>query len=525
MNSNRYYIAAAWLTAALLTACGGGDGETPNPVTPPPIDPTGTYLFYSGSLNAVDPASPTTPITVEAGNDISPTSSIYHADYDSASRTATNQHSHALVYAKTDGKLYRVSALKNESLTPIQVSNESNADQLCGSFARSDFFNPANAQYLYLQSGPDNDCSTINDNIWRMVRLGMSATDTPIPAKLPITSLIDSTGALSGWLAYEAGSLIQCDANFANCTPPFVSASHTAYVMLEIDGSNNRFLMNIDNQLFIYDANSNTLSAPLFTIPAGTFLGTPLTTDGDYIYFGHGNFIYRFPADGSTVATSIRTETSTIFDVDVTTNRVIFMVGPQVKSIPKDGNGIATTLASTSAQNGLLYYLSGDFIYYSILNFTTSPSPSLTSILAGIVDEHGGNQATFSNSHWVGALSPISYDFNQGSNTLDDPAVMVLGQASSGNFSDVTLKSIDAKTATESVALGTLPSSIRLDNYFFCSGSIDNSLCLTLVDISPTPPPSGAPVQFDVFFVNTAIANSLRRVTDTQDKNEIPLFN
>ncbi len=74
-----------------------------------------SFLFFSGSLKAVDPAAPASPITVEAGQiQTNSTGKFYAGTYNSATKTVTNFHTHAVMYAKTDGKLYRVSALKDQ---------------------------------------------------------------------------------------------------------------------------------------------------------------------------------------------------------------------------------------------------------------------------------------------------------------------------------------------------------------------------------------------------------------------------
>lgn len=517
MMTHRYFMTAICLSAVLLTACGGGDEDAPGPAPPPS---SGSYLFYSGSLNAVDPSNPTAPITVEPGNNISPMSTVYSTDYNGGSRTSSNQNAHALIYAKTDGKLYRVSALKSGALIPEQVSSENTANNVCSAFARTDLSNPVNAPYVYLQAGPDNDCNTAIDNTWKMVRLGMSPSDSPIPAKQPLVSLIDNnSGAISGWLINDNGTLSQCDANFANCTAITFTPGN-ASVIMNIDTINNRFLMLIDDAFYIYDGNNTStpfLSQKLFSIPSGTLALTFPITDGTHVYFGLHKFIYRFPTDGTTVVDInaplyADTGTANISSLDLTTNKVIFQTGQLIRAISKDG-GLPLTLALTPSPNRIDYIHSGDYIYYEI---TTS-----TAIHAGIVNENGANRTIFNNATWIGALLSKTTNYTNRTRQLDEPSVLILAQGSGNGLSGAVLKAIDGNTATESAILGTLPKTDELI-LFFCTGLANDALCLAAAN-SNLPAPA-SPVQLDVFFLNAEITNSLQRVTSTKDTNEIPVF-
>jgi len=225
---------------------------------------TGAYLFYSPGLNAVDPANPTASIEVEPvanivtnslGETYATLQTILTGTYDTTTRTLTDMHTHAVIYAHTNGNIYKVSTLKSGSLTPVQVSSESMADQLCtegspGDPVEEDFSNVNNSQFRYVLPGIDGVCNT-NDDVWKMVRLGMSSTDTPVLAKPTIQGLTDfTTGAISGWLLHEpvAGELQRCDASFANCSTITTVTSSVAWHSQSANSS----LLEIDNQLFVY---------------------------------------------------------------------------------------------------------------------------------------------------------------------------------------------------------------------------------------------------------------------------------
>jgi hypothetical protein len=541
------------LAATLLVACGGGGGDDTLSGGPGSGGSGGgdggatgsSYLFYSGLLGvgssnsgvlyAVDPANPSSPVAVEASEAtiMGTIRSIRSGSYDGDTQTVTDFHLHALIYAKNDGKFYRISALKSGSLAPVQISGESMANQLCtnaggrilldGETVISDLANPDNSQYVYSLPGMDNNCGTGDDD-WRMIRLGMNAGDAPVFAKPPVRVLTDfTTGAISGWMVNDAGDLKHCDANFANCGASVLSITSYINVLLALDVVNGRYLMEIDDQLFVYDANSRTLSSALFSISSGTSVDSPVT-DGTTVYFKHEKSIYQAPVNGSAMAIELTVEVDDISRIDLTTNKVIYQVGKEIKQIDKTG-GTPSLLTSATGSDNIFFFVSRNYIYYSVNNM---PSPATGTTLtnnlvkAGIVNENGGSQSEFIQANWAGMTFSTSFDLNNPINAFDDPVAMILAEGSGNGFSGATLKSFDATSGVEGVTLGTLPTADDLP-MFFCGGYESNVLCSASVNITPAPALPALPFQSDVFFVNPATVNSLARVTDTGDKNEAPL--
>ncbi len=548
MKSNSYLFAAVFLAATLLVACGGGGGGGDGTPTIGPGGGSGAsgsgYLFYSGLLGvgnsnpgvlyAVDPASPTSLVAVETGENIimGTIRIIRSGNYNGATQTLTDSHSHALIYAKSDGRFYRISALKSGSLTPVQVSSESKANQLCtnaggrilldGETVISDLANPDNSQYVYSLPGMDNNCGT-GDDEWKMIRLGMGVGDAPVSAKLPLQALADhATGAISGWIVNDAGGLKHCDANFSNCGVSVTSIVSDANVLLEIDILGQRYLMEIDDQLFVYDANAKTLSAPVLSISSGASVGSPVT-DGTMVYFGYENSIYQIPVDGSSMAIEFVAEAERIAVMELTASKVIYQVGAEIKSVDKTG-GSANSLVSAVSDNNVYFFITGSRIYYSVFNNKSSVIPMENDIIkAGIVDENGDNRSEFLDAGWVGTMFSASIDLNDPINRFDDPVGLILAEGDGTGFSGARLKLFDAASGMEGVTLGILPTSDDLPA-FFCGGYEGNVLCSALVNITPAPALPALPFQSDVFFINSATAGSLARVTNTRDKNEAPLF-
>ncbi len=524
---NKFRWVGLLLAATLLTACGGG-GSDPSPAPPPPGGGTnnppsgggsaGSYLFYTGSLNAVDPANPASPLTVEAGSDIvtASTQTIMSGTYDGAAQTITGLHAHALMYAKTDGKLYRVSALKSGSLSRVQVSSESGADKLCPMVNQSgmDLANPDNSQYVYSLSGSDSMCGT-GDDVWKMVRLGMSAGEAPVAAKSPVSAINNaSAGAIAGWLVKDAGALKRCDANFANCSVVVASVAGTPMVLGSSDID--RHVMQIDDKIFVYNGTTGTLSPPVFAIPAGPggmrFV-SGMYSDGTTAYLAHGKSVYRFPADGGAVATPLISEAIDIGEMGLTANKVVYQVGNEIKAVSKTG-GTPSTLAAATGSDVLgsdffATFFAGNYVYYNIVN-----DANTARVAAGVVDENGGGQSTTPNAAWIGVTLSTTISVN--ASAIFGKVIRAEGGTNNG-FGGATLKSFNAATAVEVATLGTLPAADNWTSFFCFTGffSGDNVLCSATMQ---------TPVQSDIFFINATAANSLTRVTNTPDKSETPWF-
>lgn len=573
MKTPSSFSGALLLSTVLLTACGGGGGNDPTPPggatnaggggNNPGNNPgggmgaggAGSYLFYSGSLVAVDPAKPASPITVEAGSDIatglfgtSPVITTFQfGTYNNAAQTVTGIHPHALIYAKTDGKFYKVSALKSGSLTPAQLSSENAADQLCinamyGTANFTDYANVDNSQYVYALPGVDGICET-GDDMWRMVWLGMSATDAPVAAKPPVMVLGDiTTGAISGWLVHDGGALKKCDANFAACGAAGATMKLvTSKVNVILGLGFNLHLLNIDDQLFVYDGNSNVLSASIFTIPATTSVSAS-AADDNHLYFAHEKNIYKAPVDGSASATVLAMESDDIgFQMGVTANKVVYATRAQLSSgalikaaqlkVADKASGASTQLATASTADEAFFFINGNNIYYSLTDYMASATGLLTiaPIVAGVIDEAGGGKSETVNATWSGgALFPTSIDLSKSPSLAYQPEKMIRIEGydalgSGKGFAGGTLKTFDAATRATGVTLGMLPTTGDFAS-ITCIGSGDNALCQALINLSPPPALPALPVQSDVFFINAATANSLTRVTDTADKNEMPVF-
>jgi len=183
--------------------------------------PSTTSLFFqSGSISALDPADPAAPPVVIESAATQEAQGILHGTIDFTNQKITGIHTRTIIYANIDdGKLYKIDTSKPP--VPVQVSNETGGAAFCdphGAENEPDLSDHGKSVYIYQVPGNDGSCFT-TDDVWKMVRLNMTASDSPITAKPIVTVLNDtSTGATIGFLAFEGNKLVRCDQNFLNCS-------------------------------------------------------------------------------------------------------------------------------------------------------------------------------------------------------------------------------------------------------------------------------------------------------------------
>lgn len=524
-------LAAAALT---VSACGGSDSKDEGSAGPTTGaggggEATESYLFYgTGSdLSAVDSANPASPITVESENVLQGDSIVDNGDsvfvfgtYDATSKTLSDLHGHAIVYAKANGKLYKVNAMKSGGVpVPVQLSSESAADKICQVVQHAtDFSNPNNSQYVYRISGGNSVCND-SDDVYKMVRLGMGTTDAPILAKEPVAALRNwsTTGLISGWLVNDAGALKRCDANFSNCGASLKSLLNGGVYPYGVSGASdlgdgsNRVLLEIVDSLdashYVYDDNAKTLSAPVSDL---SYLGN----DTNKLYFvGDGTGkkgIYSAPIDGSAAATLLVAESVDIFDLRITSNKLVYTTNTatrtELKAVAKTGVAPTTLETSEGLMSIEIDAVNGDHVFYTVFK---AGVPA-----AGVVDSDLTNKSVTPAAMWIGhAIAPSSSFARTHEYIFPTTIIRVEGYDALGTgkgFADGTLRSFDTASKAQVAVLGTVPSDINRMNCGYGNGEFEpNLLC-----------EGSALGQIDIFFVNAETSNSLVRVTNTPAKYE-----
>jgi len=463
-------------------------------------------LFYnSGSISMVDLANISgTPVMVETSSTVGE-SGLWGGAVDVAGQRVTDLHIRTIIYGTADG-IYKVSTLKGDSKTPVQVSNETGVADMCEYEWASDFADHNNTIYIYVLPGADSSCGTFDDE-WKMVRVGMDATVSPIAAKAMDLEIYDtSTGAITGFLAFEGDKIIRCDKNFQSCTD--VISFVTEGEVLEDNPFMNAAILWIDDKLYHYNTATGALSAALYTFSGGVAPSSIYSdTDGTHLYFADGNTLYKLPLDGSANASVLTTAIAAgeVSEINLTANRVVYLVSTlfgsmnALESVSKTG-GVATTL-SPAAPGFVSVQTAGGFVYFNRI------SPAATGPIFGVINDDGTGGKETQDAQMAGFF----YSSTQGVGEFIHGRIVWTEGCSLMSCAGGTVKSIDAVTNSGEIVLGSIPQDLNSITF----GGINNEALGLGVD--------GAGGS-DIFFVNGNLANSLERITTTPAMSERLIF-
>jgi len=306
-----------------------------------------------------------------------------------------------------------------------------------------------------------------------------------------------TTGAIIGWLAEDGTNLNRYDANFSN---PVTVTTFTNSVNFNGWGTTlDTFFLQVDDQLYLYHVSTHTLSSSLHTFSCGVTCGSNnIKQDGVNGYFNDGNSIYKVPLNGNTSASLLVSETDSIGQFLLTDNDVVydtfsFSLGPGgLKAVAKTGG---TPFDLDTSAGAIPLWAAGVRVYYSVDE------------TAKVVREDGTIESSIANASWVG----ISLSTTLTLSNANVASRIILAEGMTGtSVANSTLKSFNAATNTLVATLGTVPTDIS--SLFFTPEDGDNLLGNGVTNTGSH--------NKDVFFVNTGIADSLARITDTTDKDE-----
>ncbi|MCK9687863.1 hypothetical protein [Scleromatobacter humisilvae] len=314
------------------------------------------------------------------------------------------------IYKTSDGHIRAIDLASFDQPHSRQISSETAAtvDDTCsltgtqvagahtdyaGVYFAADLQNPVNSAYFYRLPGLDGACNTADDVV-HMVRTGMSSTDAPITVTaMPIATVHSATGSITGFVIKSGATLALVDNNFANPVTLGTFASPVGVAVALPVGTTQGYPT---AQLFLVDGNivrvnyaSAATSAPLFTIPAWTptsngalFAASPTALYVAVNTAAAGGTpesasIYSIPADGSSVAAPIDTETahidSLVFPV-AGTNVVWGEAAPTytIRAMAQSGGSPFTVVSSTVS--GGTFNATATAVYYTTWASVTDSS-------------------------------------------------------------------------------------------------------------------------------------------------------
>ncbi|HYD43191.1 MAG TPA: hypothetical protein VEB43_20325 [Anaeromyxobacter sp.] len=474
------------------------------------------FLFFTGSLAAVDPDAPAAPPRLVIQGATSHRAGIRHGTLDPTTGMLSDVHLRTVVL-QAGGRLHAVRAipedgapvavqLSSEDLEPPAVICESPAVQVV-----ADYADPDDSWYLYTVSAPDGSCGA--DVVRKAVRVGMSADDAPVVVEgLGLARVLrdPATGAISGWLARSGAEVVALDPDFGS--PATIAALPSAESRFEVihHVSGDRMLARVDGALHLLDLERGLAPEVLHTYAEPTAPSERSRADAAHLFFLDGPTIYRIPLDGSAPAAplvSVTRPEDSFSDFALTDEALVYVLRAEqdgdpsllfsLGALPKGGAPAVTQLTGGKPDVPLLEATAGSRVFFNWLGSEVS---------AAAVDDDGTGLVERAGTLWVGvAYSP---DHPLGSRPAP-PHRLVLAEkpaAGASGFGGGRLIAY-APTGAPVAVLGAVPSDIdalAFSGYgtrFLGSGFDHDDL-------------SSGTSRADVFFVDTEREGSLVRVTD-----------
>ena len=516
-------------TAAASAAIPSGvylAGEVGNSV---PIIVPNEGLTNRANLVAFDPQNLTLQTVLANAGTYSNELGIEYGTYNSGTQTLGQPYIGQMVFVQ-NGKFFKVDLRKGGAgLAPVQVSNETGADNLCSfrPYRLVDYVNPDNTTLLYSQPGPNGTCDNTSgsDDVWKVIKLGMSATTAPLAAKPLVVGLHNTSGAAVGWLAINGTSLTRYDDSFANPSPlTSITAGTDVFELTLHAGGVEKAMVNINKTLQIYDCATTVSPQPITSFNGVAIHGT--ATDESALYVAQtdatGSNIRRFGYDGSVPAAPLASDPALTNLVSITTsaNRVVYVVvsGPnrvQLKSALKTGsNSTPTILPIQGAQDfsgtsGAVVAVNNN-IYFNVDILGQVAGNTPFAIVR--TDDGSGSSSETQNARWLNLTFGTGSSNPPNVSSISSLARLIRAEnvtstAPSGqpvyNYSGATIKSCDPATCTSFVTLGTMPGGTTIDRLSF-DRNATASLGQALQIVNTT---TGA-FKADLYFTNPTVDNT-----------------
>lgn len=503
------FFSSTLIGLVFMSACGGGGGETPQGQTGNVSGPgegttqTGTYLAYSSSIYLVDPANPTSPITISTNKILYIEFLLSVDSFDSNTRNYTNLYRHSLYWIEDNdgnpdngGIVKMISLVKSSSQpSPKQLSNISNACEF--EYSEDDAINKK--KFMVVKTaGQDNQCGTQDDEKV-LIHSGMTNTSNPInmSGKI-ILSGIDggvSNPGITGFLIFDknAGKIQKCDTNLSNCSD-ILTGIGIAEDFASNPNNGNTYVC-IDGSLYVFDGTSiSNIGANCSSIwdrENDDKAIYAIDNNGNVIKLNHGTNSWATIYNGGD-ATSIVGMTNNYLLVEVQTN-----ISQELKAIKKDGS-----LTVNIDTNYFYGFATTNAFFYN--KSVYDPNTNITTYYACIWNEGSNQPSCTQNSMWSG----FSWAVN-GEVTIFGGSFLTiyrLLKTEGGN-----LYAVDPNDPNAKVNLGQIPSGFTLFGF-----GVGDDILLTGWNDNDK--------QSDVFFVNLSTENSLINITNTRNKNEKAIF-
>lgn len=442
--------------------------------------PVSTVLpvIYNEKIDLIDNANPDKMITIE-NIGVDDSASLYQYDHDVASNTISNGRPEYFVYRK-NGKIWRLNLAKGSaSLTPQQIS--ANDDVACSMEVPDQWSNAQTASIFFESAGLDADCATTGDNRFHVIEAGYSPSD----------SAVDITDAVYRQSTLNIGVVdggVYATTNFATANKlRFYSTDFSAYSdILDVispsavnffDVKSLRYLyVAVDGKLYAINKLTATASGVIWDLANGTMpsitCGPAINgvTEQCYFTFMTASFkysIYRFPADGSAVASDLIGSELSAIPINLIASKNSLFYAQRNSTNATDplyslyrfpaypvAGDTPTVVANNRSYVFYNIFTNGDYLFYEIES--NDANGNLVDASVVIVDEYLNNKQVLPNSRLAGVPLGRGLTF---ATIAADAKVFIANAIPSvaSGMSGAMLQSYDAASGVKIRDIGLLP--------------------------------------------------------------------
>jgi hypothetical protein len=481
----------------------------------------GASQFSSGHLVVVDPASPTTPVAVEAAGWWQLVARFEEGVIDSTAGTVGNLGARFLVYQK-NGRVHRLD-LRRGSWPPMSVETSSlTAAQTCNAHPKAipDRRSAERSQLLFTTPGPDQICKTADDR-QVAVRLDMTAADAPVAVTGEVIDALRSAdGEITGFLVRDGNRIQRVDLTFANPVELFTVSTSDFELAHPLDLAQvlqGRSVFRDGTAIRAYDFVAGGAPVTLLTLDNADSYVSAHAADSSAVYFAissrqfdHGRLIR---VNASLTTDVLASESVSIIEIFVSPTRVVYGAGSpgypwdygittfDYRSVPKSG-GTPITLASDPANVIIGAVLAGENVWVGALTHESAPMKNWVNV----VRSDGADSQQLPHASIVSVTQSNPVPLLPGQSTVHSITIAHDLSASAAPFSSAMLRGYDGTTRAQLFEYGSLSAGSLLS--IFASGSPQTGLTSLLTAQAASSGGVAAPL--DVFYYQSDAAGVTR---------------
>ena len=496
-SASPYYLAAA---------AGGPVGGTV-------IGVHGGPPIRLGHLVVLDPASPTTPVALEASRTWQALAEFKEGAIDMGANSVSNPSTRLLVYLKGN-RVYRLD-LRRGTWPPAPAPASSlTATKTCFAAAIHDVQNAERSWIVLTEAGSDRMCVTTDDRQWA-VRSDMSEADPPVAiASEVVGAMRASDGAITGFVIRDGPWIRKVDADFGNAIDLFTVAGglSTRFPLQNLDFPSSMLrghLLFVEaNQLRAYDLTTGGGPVTLFSPGPGEFCCSVAATDAANVYLTvDGDNLGRLlkVSDALTVQVLATESGSRILAATATPTRLVYSIvdasGVVYRSVPKSGGTPLSIAPAEPCPDLSSVYAAGENIWYDCSalgfwdyeGFLNPPRGLPLRPFVGVVRSDGTPVQLFENA-WIAGTARA----NPVPLVPDASTVHAVTVAHSG-----ALRAYEGATVTQLVEYAALPANLSLEGQTASAWGLHSLFTAFLID-------GGQIRQRELFFFQTDAAGVTR---------------